>query len=132
MLVTCRLSVPAVDCQTVQYSLDVGKAATSRFGCTLEAVVNTCEKLVGPFNGRTPHIPVHPSVICDHIGYRSADFDDTVDPLVGLHLLSKQRNATVCRDGCIKCIDAVPWLSSCMCWLATELSVAIGRCKLAV
>lgn len=116
----------------MHYSLDVGKAAASRFGCTLEAVVHTCEELVGPFNGRTPHIPVHPSVVCDHIGYRSADFDDTVDPLVGLHLLSKQRNAIVCRDSCIKCIDAVPWLSSCMRRLAPELSVTIGKCKLVI
>lgn len=132
MLVTWLLSVSVVVDQPEQYSLDVGKAATGRFGCTLEAVVHTCEELVGPFDCRTPHVPVHSSVVCDHIRHRSTDFDDTMDPLIGFHLLSKQRNAVVCRDGCIKCIDAIPRLSSCMCWLASKLSVAIGRCKLVV
>lgn len=89
MLVTWHLSVSVVVNQPEQYSLDVGKAATSRFGCTLEAVVHSCEELVGPFDGRTSHIPVHSSVVRDHIRHCSTDFDNTVNPLIGLHLLSK-------------------------------------------
>ena len=66
-------------------------------------------------------MPVHTGIVSDNTWHCATNFNDTVNSLAGMNLLSKERYVTVSSNCSIKCIGSFPWLAGGMSCVTTEL-----------